>query len=339
MPELINKNPEIYRIDVPLTGNPLKNLNCYVIKDGGESAVIDTGFRTEECRQVLFDGLREIGVSPEHTKLIITHLHSDHIGLAGYFDYPDTTIYMGETEYAYYLQMMKGHIRSRIDRGYLLEGFPEEELADAMRTNPTTIYLPEATFPVTTLQDGDEIRVGNTVLTALFMPGHTPGQMIFYVKDKKIMFLADHLLFDITPNITEWPEMRNPLSQYMHNLEKLMSYDIDLALPAHRGLNYKTIEERVAEILTHHVIRLNQIVDYLKQHPLATSYEIAGGLTWSMRGRRWEDAPNRQKWFAVGETLAHISYLMEEGRIRRIEELVGGKMLRRYELTQKGKEM
>ena len=47
MPELINKNPEIYRIDVPLTGNPLKNLNCYVIKDGGESAVIDTGFRTE----------------------------------------------------------------------------------------------------------------------------------------------------------------------------------------------------------------------------------------------------------------------------------------------------
>ena len=101
MPELINKNPEIYRIDVPLTGNPLKNLNCYVIKDSGESAVIDTGFRTEECRQVLFDGLREIGVSPEHTKLIITHLHSDHIGLAGYCDYPDTTSYMGETEYAY----------------------------------------------------------------------------------------------------------------------------------------------------------------------------------------------------------------------------------------------
>ena len=95
----------------------------------------------------------------------------------------------------------------------------------------------------------------------------------------------------------------------------------------------------MAEILTHHVIRLNQIVDYLKQHPLATSYEIAGGLTWSMRGRRWKDAPNRQKWFAVGETLAHISYLMEEGRIRRIEELVDGKMLRRYELTQKGYEM
>lgn len=332
MPELINKNPKIYKIDIPLAGNPLKNLNCYVIKDGDESAVIDTGFRTEECRQALFDGLREIGVSPEHTKLIISHLHADHIGLAEYFDYPDTEIYMGEVEYKYFLDMKEGHIRSRIDRGYLKEGFPEDELKDAMNTNPTTIYLPEPTFPVTTLQDGDEIRVGNTVLTALFMPGHTPGQMIFYIKDKKIMFLADHLLFDITPNITEWPEMWNPLSQYMHNLEKMLRYDITLALPAHRGMADKTMEERVAEILTHHIIRLNQIEEYLKKHPKSSGYEIAGHLTWSMRGKKWKDAPNRQKWFAVGETLAHILYLMEEGRVRRIEELVDGRMLRRYEL-------
>ena len=74
MAELIYSNPEIYRINVPLTGNPLKNLNCYVIKDGGESAVIDTGFRMEECHRALMDGLHEIGVSPEHTKLLITHI-------------------------------------------------------------------------------------------------------------------------------------------------------------------------------------------------------------------------------------------------------------------------
>ncbi len=56
MVELICRSPDIYKIDVPLTGNPLKNLNCYVIKDGGESAVIDTGFRTEECWQALKGG-------------------------------------------------------------------------------------------------------------------------------------------------------------------------------------------------------------------------------------------------------------------------------------------
>lgn len=333
MVELIYRSPDIYKIDVPLTGNPLKNLNCYVIKDGGESAVIDTGFRTEECWQALKGGLSEIGVSPEHTRLLITHLHSDHIGLAGYFNYPDTTIYMGELEYDYFLQMKEGRIRGRIDKGYLQEGFPEEELLDAMKTNPATIYLPDATFPVTTLQEGDTITVGNTVLTAVFMPGHTPGQMIFYIADKKIMFLGDHLLFDITPNITEWPEVDNSLKHYMHNLERLLDFDIELPLPAHRNLSNKTLEDRVAEILAHHAVRLNQILQMLKEHPGSSAYEIAGGLTWSMRGRSWKDAPNRQKWFAVGETLAHIEYLIADNKIRRTEKESGGKTIHAYELV------
>lgn len=333
MVELIHRSPDIYKIDVPLTGNPLKNLNCYVIKDGGESAVIDTGFRTEECWQALKGGLSEIGVSPEHTRLLITHLHSDHIGLAGYFNYPDTTIYMGELEYNYFLQMKEGRIRGRIDKGYLQEGFPEEELLDAMKTNPATIYLPDATFPVTTLQEGDTITVGNTVLTAVFMPGHTPGQMIFYIADKKIMFLGDHLLFDITPNITEWPEVDNSLKHYMHNLERLLDFDIELPLPAHRNLSNKTLEDRVAEILAHHAVRLNQILQMLKEHPGSSAYEIAGGLTWSMRGRSWKDAPNRQKWFAVGETLAHIEYLIADNKIRRTEKESNGKIIHAYELV------
>ena len=236
MVELIHRSPDIYKIDVPLTGNPLKNLNCYVIKDGGESAVIDTGFRTEECWQALKGGLSEIGVSPEHTKLLVTHLHSDHIGLAGYFNYPDTTIYMGKVEYEYYRRMKEGDLMGRIDQQYRLEGFPEDELQDAIKTNPASIYLPDATFPVMTLQEGDTVTVGGTTLTAIFMPGHTPGQMIFYIADKKIMFLADHLLFDITPNITKWSGIDDSLRQYMNNLERLLDFDVDLPLPAHRNL-------------------------------------------------------------------------------------------------------
>ena len=175
--------------------------------------------------------------------------------------------------------------------------------------------------------------VGNTVLTAVFMPGHTPGQMIFYIADKKIMFLGDHLLFDITPNITEWPEVDNSLKHYMHNLERLLDFDIELPLPAHRNLSNKTLEDRVAEILAHHAVRLNQILQMLKEHPGSSAYEIAGGLTWSMRGRSWKDAPNRQKWFAVGETLAHIEYLIADNKIRRTEKESNGKMIHAYELV------
>lgn len=60
---------------------------------------------------------------------------------------------------------------------------------------------------------------------------------------------------------------------------------------------------------------------------------MAGGLTWSMRGRAWKDAPNRQKWFAVGETLAHIEYLMAENKVCRVKKERNGKMIHTYELV------
>ena len=80
MPEEIRKN--LYRVPVPLPGNPLKELNSYVIKGSDRTLVVDTGFRQEPCRRALFAGLRELGVHPEETDVLLTHLHSDHSGLS-----------------------------------------------------------------------------------------------------------------------------------------------------------------------------------------------------------------------------------------------------------------
>ena len=131
--------------------------------------------------------------------------------------------------------MKEGDLLGRIDQQYRLEGFPEEELQDAIKTNPASIYLPDATFPVTTLREGDEVRVGDTVLTALFMPGHTPGQMIFYIRDKKIMFLAITCFLILRQISPSGQEVDNSLQQYMHNLDRLLEFDIAVALPGSPG--------------------------------------------------------------------------------------------------------
>ena len=72
MVELLHENPGIYRIDIPLKGNALKNLNCYVLKSRGESVVIDTGFNNPDCKEALDAGLAELGISMSHTNLLIT---------------------------------------------------------------------------------------------------------------------------------------------------------------------------------------------------------------------------------------------------------------------------
>ena len=307
--EKVNETPEIYKIYVPLTGNALKNLNCYVLIDHGESLIIDTGFRTNECRDALFGGLAQLGISPEHTKLFVTHLHSDHCGLAEYFDYPDTTIYMGETEYESLRNSFNMQIFDDIGRRFIAAGFPEHELRNAMEDNPARIFMPSRLFPVTFVHDGDELQIGSVKLRVLFMPGHTPGQTILYIPDQKILFTADHVLFDITPNITFWPNMQNSLGTYLDSLDKAAAIDVRIALPGHRGLSNKTYYQRIEEIKRHHERRLDEVRAVLRDYPDANAYEVASNLTWSLHGATWKTAPNQQKWFAVGEAMAHLDYL------------------------------
>lgn len=310
-------NPDIYKIELPLRGNALKNLNAYVLIDQGESLVIDTGFLTEECRQVLMEGLHELNISPEHTRLFLTHLHSDHMGLAQYFDYPDSVIYMGQVEYDYYQRLQSGAINKILADTFLEEGFPDAELEEATFKNAARVYLPDEGFFVTTINDQEKIHIGNVELTALLMPGHTAGLMCLYIEKNRILFSSDHVLFDITPNITNWPGMINPLARYIESLDRIRNYPVETVFPAHRNLSDKTMDQRIEEIIAHHHRRAKEILKAIKENPGADAYMIASKLTWSLHGETFASAPKQQKWFAVGETLAHLDYLLHQGKIRR----------------------
>ena len=74
--------PNFYRIAVPLPGNPLKELNSYLIRGQGQNLLIDTGFRQEECRMALQEALDTLGIRVEQTDVLLTHLHADHSGLS-----------------------------------------------------------------------------------------------------------------------------------------------------------------------------------------------------------------------------------------------------------------
>ena len=72
---------DLWRLDIPLVGNPLKNLNSYLLR-GERSLLIDTGFRQQPCREAMERQLDEIGVDRDRMDIFATHLHSDHVGLA-----------------------------------------------------------------------------------------------------------------------------------------------------------------------------------------------------------------------------------------------------------------
>lgn len=320
MPEEIMQN--IHRIPVPLPGNPLKELNAYLIRGKDRNLLIDTGFRQPACREALFAGLRELGLRRGDVDVLLTHLHSDHAGLAPEAAGETGTIFVSSVDRLTLDNMAERQkYWEEADNWFREEGFPISMMMQIRDKNPARSMAPPTGGHYSSLEDGDVLEAGDYRLQCLLMPGHTPGQMCFWMEREGCMFLGDHVLFDITPNITAWPRMPDALGSYLRSLEKIRAYDVKLALPGHRRGGDMRL--RIDQLLEHHKRRLEEAFSAVKNHPGQPAYFLAGKMTWKIRASSWDTFPVAQKWFAVGECMSHLDHLMVQGRIRK--ELQGGK--------------
>jgi len=302
-------------IKVPLPGNPLKELNAYLLRGSERNILIDTGFRREECREALETGLTELGVKMEETDIVLTHLHSDHAGLAPDFIAPGRDIYLGAIDCKHMVD--NRNLNKWVHTNSLLakENFPMEILEQSAKINPARSMAPNPSNQYAELEDGDVLEVGSHKLRAILTPGHTPGQLCFWLEDEDILFSADHVLFDITPNITNWPMREDSLGDYLASLKDIRKWPARMTLPAHRKPG--DLQARVDALLEHHDRRLNEALDILRANPGLPAYDLAGKMTWSIRAKGWDDFPSSQKFFAVGECISHLDYLRVRGLVRR----------------------
>jgi len=86
--------PNIFKNEIPLPKNPLKAINSYIIVAKNRNLIIDTGFNTTECLTELMKGLDELNIDLNKTDLLITHMHTDHSGLAPALKNVESTSYI-----------------------------------------------------------------------------------------------------------------------------------------------------------------------------------------------------------------------------------------------------
>ena len=96
---------------------------------------------------------------------------------------------------------------------------------------------------------------------------------------------------------------------------------MDLALPGHRENG--DYNKRIEEIQAHHAARIAEAEKLVIEEPGLTAYEITGQMKWKIHSKDWASFPNHQKWFAVGECMAHLDYLRLQGRIVRKQDEKG----------------
>lgn len=310
--------PNLYRIEVPLPNNPLKALNCYVFKGQERNLIIDTGFDREECYTALTTGLAELGVELTKTDLFITHLHADHSGLIHRIATPSSKVYASKHDGEYINSLvLNDSYWDEVSSFSGKSGFPVEDLSLAVKKHPGNRYGAKVVTKFTYVSDGDTLKVGDYTLTCIATPGHTPGVMCLYEKNHRFLLSSDHILGGITPNISLWSDNYNPLAQYLQSLDKVSKLDIVLTLPSHRQI-LGSCTDRIEELKRHHSERLAEVKNILQSNGEQNAYQIAGQMSWDMSYKTFEEFPLPQKWFAIGEAIAHLKYLVEQGEIQQI---------------------
>jgi glyoxylase-like metal-dependent hydrolase (beta-lactamase superfamily II) len=307
--------PDLYRVEIPLPKSPLRALNSYVVKGRERFLIIDTGMNREECLRTMRSALQELDVDLNRTDFFITHLHADHSGLVGTLATDTSKVYFNKPEASSVAFQGSKDYWKGLFVFYHSNGFPEDEIRKVREGHPGYMYSLTRQINLTVTEEGDEIGVGDYLFRCIETPGHSPGHTCLYEASKKVLVCGDHILFDITPNITYWKQLENPLKQYLTNLEKVYTLDVNLVLPGHRSI-WNDHRKRIMELQEHHRNRLNEVLFALEDGG-KTAWEVAPYINWDIDCNSWEEFPPVQKWFAVGETIAHLDYLAADGRARK----------------------
>ncbi|MBR0899553.1 MBL fold metallo-hydrolase [Bradyrhizobium tropiciagri] len=294
----------------------LNHVNIYLLADGDGWTMVDAGFGNEEsiaAWTTLFEGpLKHVKVK----RLIVTHSHPDHVGLAGWiterFDCP---LFMSQVEYlqSVYHQNRGTEERRSAQRLFFRRHGMDEDLTEKLLGRGQDYLKRVSVLPPSyhRLTHGDEVVIGTRRFKVITGGGHALDQVMLYCAADKLFLSADQVLSKISPNVSVWavePE-QNSLGEYLASLASLtttLPYDV-MVLPGH-GVPFYGLKTRIKQLADHHEERCRLIADACRQVP-QTSRQLVPVV--------FNKYPLdvHQMGFASGELIAHVNYMLVEGRL------------------------
>jgi glyoxylase-like metal-dependent hydrolase (beta-lactamase superfamily II) len=193
-------------------------------------------------------------------------------------------------------------------------GMAAEQLAALLeRGNGYRRLVPELPEGFDRLLDGDVRTAGETAWRVVEGHGHSPEHASLYSAERGVLISGDMLLPRISTNVSVWAVERegDPLTRFLESLTAFEALPVDtLVLPSH-GMPFRGIPLRVAQLRTHHQARLDELEDAVRASDAPQSAaELVPVLF-----RRELDL--QQRYFAMGEAIAHLNFLWHAARLQR----------------------
>lgn len=300
----------------------LDHINLWLVEDGDGWAIIDTGIASDAIK-ALWEHIvaHELG-GRKVTRLIVTHFHPDHIGLAGWLTARlGVELWMTPGEWHHARQALAdrpGTFGEELADFYRRIGFGDAQ--DTVKTGrPTSYRTLVSTVPETyrALEDGMELAIGERRWRVVIGRGHAPEHACLYCPSLDLLIAGDQVLPKISPNVSLWPRAadQNPLGSFLASLDKLERAVPPSAfvLPSH-NLPFYGLHARTRQLSALHGERVAEVV-------AACGTPRTGAEIVPILFRRTLD--RHQLGFAIGETMAHLAHAVALGQLVRRERADG----------------
>lgn len=314
IPEQIVPGVQWLRLPLPVA---LGTINVWLLADGPGTALVDTGIHDDQTvalwRSLLEGALSEAPL----TRVIATHLHPDHVGMAGWLTRKTgCRLWMTRLEY----------LHSRILTGDCARPAPEETLAFYRRAgwDEQTLERYRQRFggfgrmisplpdSYRRIRDGERLHIGGHFWEVLVGAGHSPEHACLYDAQRKLLISGDQVLPRISSNVSVQPSEpdADPMSDWLASLATLRRCVPDdvLVLPSHnqpfRGLHAR-IEQLQADALG--------ALDRLRRG-LAEPRRVIDLFALLFGTAVCNDDPTRFT-LATGEALAGLNHLILRGEV------------------------
>ncbi len=310
-------SPGVFRLVLPLPFPGLDRVNAYLVAGGSDTTLVDCGiyYPDDEDDHGWADveaAIRECGFAVTDVKrLIVTHSHIDHYGMAATFvERSGCEMWMHEAiddDLAAYLD--PEGTRERLRELFREHGVEPGELEELVKFEDWRGFVSGFLPPHVRVKGGEEFDIGPRSWELVYTPGHSRSHICMWSRSDGLLISGDHLLPTITPHIDYRRGAEDdPLGDFLSSLAAVEKLDPNLVLPGH-GRPFEEGAERARVVARHHDRRLGGILQIVRHEP-----HTADEITDEIFGTT---LLNFERRLALGEALAHIRYLARRGEIVR----------------------
>ena len=305
------------------------HLNIYAFDEGDGWSIVDTGLDTPAIREewaALLAG--PLGGRPVR-RVVVTHHHPDHVGLAGWFQ-SEQGAELWTTRTAWlFARMLTLDVQGRPAPETLAfwrgAGMDPAILAERSESRPMNFADVVAPMPLgfRRIVEGEEICLGGRRWRVVLGHGHAPDQATFWGIGHDLVLVGDQVLPGITPNLGVYatePEA-DPVGGWIESCARLgkLARPAHLALPGHRR-PFTGLDARLAGLSVHAREGLDRLEGFLETpHRAGECFDV-------LYGRR---IGKGEYGLALVEAVGHLNHLLATGRVTRERDAEGAWLWRR----------